>query len=88
VGLLLQSGAEVNAQGGEYGNALQLASSEGHKEIVRLLLQSGAQVNAQGGWYGNALQAALDEGHEEIVRILSDYGVGDESSESENESDD
>jgi hypothetical protein len=48
----------VNAQGGEYGNALQSASWAGHEEVVQLLLDNGAEVNAQGGKYGNALQAA------------------------------
>jgi hypothetical protein len=35
-------GAEVNAQGGKYGNALQAASVGGHKAVVRLLLEEGA----------------------------------------------
>ncbi|KAK4220461.1 hypothetical protein QBC38DRAFT_207355, partial [Podospora fimiseda] len=34
---LIGKGADVNAQGGEYGNALQAASSGGHQEIVKLL---------------------------------------------------
>lgn len=50
-------GNEVNAQGGNYGNALQAASSEGHDKIVQMLLDKGAEVNAQGGEYGKALQA-------------------------------
>ena len=37
---LLERGAEVNAQGGRYGNALQAASSEGHEAIVKVLLRS------------------------------------------------
>lgn len=36
VQLLLEKGAEINAQGGEYGNALQAASLGGHDKIVRL----------------------------------------------------
>ena len=60
--LLLEKGADVNAQGGEYGNALQAASYKGHSEIVKLLLEKGADVNAQGGEYGNALQAASYKG--------------------------
>jgi hypothetical protein len=40
--LLLENGADVNALGGKYGSALQAASSEGHKPIVRLLLEKGA----------------------------------------------
>jgi ankyrin repeat protein len=58
VKVLLEKGAEVNAQGGEYGNALQAASFGGHEAIVKVLLEKGAEVNAQGGIYGNALQAA------------------------------
>jgi hypothetical protein len=46
---LLGGGANVNAQGGEYGNALQAASSRGHNRAVELLLGKGADVNAQGG---------------------------------------
>ncbi|CUS13278.1 unnamed protein product, partial [Tuber aestivum] len=38
VRLLLERGAEVNAQGGAYGNALQAAKSRGHESIVQLLL--------------------------------------------------
>ncbi|PWO15022.1 hypothetical protein PtrARCrB10_12117, partial [Pyrenophora tritici-repentis] len=48
VKLLLNKGADVNAQGGEYGNALQAASAGGHEAIVKLLLDKGAGVNAQG----------------------------------------
>ena len=35
VQVLLDKGADVNAQGGEYGNALQAASWVGHNEIVQ-----------------------------------------------------
>ncbi|EWZ78701.1 hypothetical protein FOWG_17079 [Fusarium oxysporum f. sp. lycopersici MN25] len=69
---LITEGADVNAQGGEYGNALQAASS---KEVVQLLLDKGADVNAWGREYGNALQAALIEGHREVVQLLLDKGA-------------
>jgi hypothetical protein len=68
--MLLYAGADVNAQGGFYGNALQTASSESHEDVVRLLLENGADVNAQGGFYGNALQTASIHGHEDVVRLL------------------
>jgi hypothetical protein len=42
VQLLLNNGANVNAQGGVYGNALQAASRRGHTETVQLLLEKGA----------------------------------------------
>ncbi|EAQ91377.1 hypothetical protein CHGG_03312 [Chaetomium globosum CBS 148.51] len=72
---LISNGAEVNAQGGEYGNALQAASSRGHQEIVKLLLDKGADVNAQGGRYSNALYAASLKDHQEIVKLLLDKGA-------------
>ena len=44
--MLLDKGAEVNAQGGEYGNALQAASAGGYEQVVKILLDKGAEVNA------------------------------------------
>ncbi|EMR87690.1 putative ankyrin repeat-containing protein [Botrytis cinerea BcDW1] len=55
---------------GDYGNALQAASYEGHEAVVKLLLEAKADVNAQGGYYGNALQAASYEGNEAVVKLL------------------
>lgn len=52
---LLNEGADVNAQGGYYGNVLQAASSRGHDQVVQMLLYKGADVNAQGGEYGSVL---------------------------------
>ncbi|KAE9381120.1 ankyrin, partial [Stipitochalara longipes BDJ] len=56
--LLLAKGADVNTQGGKYGNALQAAAYCGLDYIIDLLIAYGAHVNANGGKYGNALQAA------------------------------
>ena len=55
VSLLLEKGADVNTQGGHYGNALQAASFRGYETIAALLLEREADVNAQGGEYGYAL---------------------------------
>jgi ankyrin repeat protein len=71
----LNRDAEVNAEGGYFGNALQAASFNGHEQIVRLLVEKGANVNAEGGWYGNALQAASSSDHEQIVRLLVEKGA-------------
>ncbi|KAK1076750.1 hypothetical protein LTR33_008676 [Friedmanniomyces endolithicus] len=76
VQLLLEQGADVNAQGRKHGNALQAACCYGCTiELVQLLLDSGADVNAQGGECGNALQAASTFGYEEVVQLLLDSGA-------------
>ncbi|KAL9080321.1 MAG: hypothetical protein Q9157_000908 [Trypethelium eluteriae] len=75
VKLLLNKGADVNSQGGDYGNALEEAALEGHEQIVRLLLDKGADVNAQDKFSGNALIAASLKGHGQIVRLLLDKGA-------------
>jgi ankyrin repeat protein len=75
VQVLLDHGADVNGQGGEYGNPLQAASWGGHEKAVQVLLDRGADVNGQGGKYGNALQAASARGHAKVVQVLLDRGV-------------
>lgn len=75
VRLLLDKGADVNAQGGEFGNALQAAALSRHEAIVQLLLDKGADVNAQGGYYGTALQAAARRETEAVVQLLLDKGA-------------
>lgn len=75
VQLLLDKGAEVNAEGGEYGNALQAASRNGHEAVVRLLLDKGAEVNALGGFFDTALRAALLGSHQAVIRLLLGEGA-------------
>ena len=72
---ILDRGADINAQGGEYGNALQAASYGGHIQVVQMLLNQGADINAQGGYYGNALQAASYGGHIQVVQMLLNQGA-------------
>ncbi|KAH6688879.1 Pfs, NACHT and ankyrin domain protein [Plectosphaerella plurivora] len=67
--------ADVNATCGQYGNALQAASVQGHVEAVKLLLRKKANVNATGGQFGNALQAASYSGHRELVALLLREGA-------------
>ena len=64
--LLIEHGADVNAQGGLDGNALQATIINGHEAFAKLLLENGADVNAQEEQYGNALQAAIINGCEEL----------------------
>ena len=70
-----ESRIDVNAQGGEYGNALQAAAYHNNLEAIQLLLDKGAEVNAQGGEYVNALQAAVYKGKLEVVQLLLDKGA-------------
>ncbi|KAH8598616.1 ankyrin repeat-containing domain protein [Bisporella sp. PMI_857] len=72
---LIGDDADVNAQGGRFGNALQAASLKGYQKIVQMLLDAGVDVNAQNGEFGNALQAASLEGHRKIVQMLLAAGA-------------
>ncbi|KIX08660.1 uncharacterized protein Z518_03317 [Rhinocladiella mackenziei CBS 650.93] len=72
---ILQRNVDVNDQGGQYGHALQAASSRGHEKVVKMLVDAGADVNAQGGYYGSALQAASFCGYEKVVKVLVDAGT-------------
>lgn len=73
VEILLANGADVNAQEGRYGNALQAASHIGNEKVVRILLDNGADVNAQGGFHGSALNAASAGGHSGVKQLLKDH---------------
>ncbi|KAJ6549563.1 ankyrin repeat-containing domain protein [Mycena vulgaris] len=73
--LLLERGADINAQGGRHKNALQAASVGGHLDLARLLLDCGANINAQGGEHGNALQAASVGGHLDLAWLLLERGA-------------
>ncbi|KAJ7126657.1 ankyrin repeat-containing domain protein, partial [Mycena filopes] len=75
VRLLIGSGANVNSQNREYGNALQAAVYHGNREALQVLIEHGADVNAQGGKYGNALQAAVHREHKEVVHLLIEHGA-------------
>ncbi len=75
VRLLLDAGADVNAQDSFYRTALQGAAYQGHSETVRLLLNAGADVNLRSIIYGTALHAAASQGHDETVRLLLNAGA-------------
>lgn len=73
---LIEYGADVNAEGGEYGTALIAAAQEPHKAVVKLLLENGADVNlCSSGENLNALYAAASSGHGEVVRLLLHRGA-------------
>ena len=73
--LLLDKGADANAQSGKYGSALQAAALSGSIGAVQLLLDKGADVNAQGGEYGSALQVAAHSGRIRAIQLLLGKGA-------------
>jgi ankyrin repeat protein len=79
--MLLDRGADVNIQGGNFGNALQAAVSgriiqNGHERVIQILLDHGIDANARSGKnHGSALQEAAAYGNEKIVQILLDHGA-------------
>ena len=75
--LLLKRRADVKAQGGYYGNALQAACYKGYMSTVKLLLKEGANVNVQGGYYHNALRAARENGNQAVTQLLLNAGAED-----------
>ncbi|KAF5343148.1 hypothetical protein D9758_015201 [Tetrapyrgos nigripes] len=82
--------ADVNAQGRQYGNALQAASVGGHLEIVEILLEKGADINVPGGGYSSALHAAWSRKawaprYAEVIAALLKAGANDNVEESESE---
>lgn len=75
VKMLIEKGANVNAQGGICGNALQAASYRGFEDVVQILLDNDVDVCALGGKYLHALQAASVAGRESIVQMLLHKGA-------------
>jgi ankyrin repeat protein len=73
--LLLERGADINAQVGLYGTALQAASAEGHEQVVEILLAKHAEVNVEFNYRRSALQEASMNGHKQIVKMLLDKGA-------------
>ena len=65
--MLLDKGANVNAQGEYFNNALQATLYGGHDQVMQTLLDKGVNVNAQGEEYNNALQTASREDHKNII---------------------
>lgn len=80
--LLINAGANVNAQDVYGTTALHLAAWYEHPEMVKTLLENGAQVNAQTNTLGNwdtdgatPLHEAAMRGNIEIIEQLIDDGA-------------
>ena len=64
--MLLDHGADVNAQVGGFNTALEAACCGGHEQIIKLLLANGAKVTS------GALAGAISLGHKEIIQLYFD----------------
>jgi ankyrin repeat protein len=73
--ILLQYGADVNAQQEGGWTALHAAAQNGDVEMVQLLIAGGAHVHTRAANNQNALDLALTKGHQAVVDILDVYAT-------------
>lgn len=73
VQILLNHQVDVNAPGGHYGTAIQVAAAHGHERIVELLISNAANVNVEFG--RTPLNEAVRHGNINIVRQLLENGA-------------
>jgi len=75
VRLLLDHGADVNAQNQAGWTPLDEASYYGALEVVRLLLERGADVEAKNNDGKTALHVAAAHGHDKVIELLREHGA-------------
>lgn len=73
----VSKGADINREGGSYGNALQAASHHDHQEIFELLLDEGADFNVRKRFLYRRFLAInlldkLKDVHQRAVQLLLD----------------
>ena len=73
--LLLEHGADINAQSRGGRTPLHWASTYKTLEAVRVLLENGADVEAKENAGKTALQEAADMGRDEVVKLLREHGA-------------
>jgi ankyrin repeat protein len=83
VELLLQHGAEINAEDKYCQTSLWCAAANGHAATVELLLEHGAEVNTKDSVDGRCpLSVAAENGYEAIVKLLVAQGANVNSRQS------
>ena len=73
VKLLLDKGANIDAQDNADSTALIEASIAGHKAVVKLLLEKGTKVDIKTKAGKTALQYAEEKEHKEIAQLLKQH---------------
>ncbi len=75
VEILLNKGADPDANGNNRQTALMWAAAAGHEKVVALLVQKGADVSKQLGSGFDALMFAVRGGHIAVVKQLAAAGA-------------
>ena len=75
VRMLLEAGADMNAENQDRSTALMFAAHNGHLEVVQVLLEAGADKNAAKQDGATALMLAAEDGHLEVVQLLLEAGA-------------
>jgi len=75
VAMLLQHGADVNAQDEGGMSALHCAAYKGQIETARLLIQHGADLSLTNSYGFTPLREAVGKGPPELVALLLDSGA-------------
>ena len=73
--LLLEHGADANAQDYEERTPLLLASEGGHVDVVRVLLKQGVDTEVRDDEDNSPLEEASSHGHVEVVWALLEHGA-------------
>ncbi|XP_054773946.2 ankyrin repeat domain-containing protein 17-like isoform X1 [Lytechinus pictus] len=76
VKLLLEYGADANAQSSAGNTPLMYACNGGHEEIVKILLDQGANIEDHNENGHTPLMEAASSGHVNIAKILLEKGAG------------
>jgi ankyrin repeat protein len=75
VRMLLDHGIDANVTYyGDGASALQLSSSRGHLQVVRVLLENGAEARLSGQSATNPLVQASRNGHLDVMKLLLQFG--------------
>ncbi|MBI3583502.1 MAG: ankyrin repeat domain-containing protein [Nitrospinae bacterium] len=75
VKLLLEKGANPDAQDEQGWTALLWAAKENYPDIARLLLDKGANLNAKNRFGETALKLAKKNNHKEMIELLKKAGA-------------
>ena len=75
VRLLLEHGADVNAQSQAGNTALIYACCGGYEEVVEMLVSTGAEIEAHNENGHTPLMEASSGGHVGVARMLLDQGA-------------